>query len=449
MNLIKKFLLALSVSLISFNSLFAQGTLSFDPRDCGLNCTANDVNITGAQLYSDQAGTTPLSGSCVAGTVINAYIGITFVNNSNANRGVIALASDIYINGAFYQELKYCPSLILAGNQTKVFTIPIAVRWTCGQSIELRDILGGWATGGSLTTCPSGCSGITASKCSDTIPNIVVITPPTAIFSAACSATKKNTVEFTNTSTGGASNTLTYSWNFGDGSPLATDVNPIHTYAAPGPYTVTLTVTNSVGSDGEVLTVNPENCLGQPIGQPVRLLSFEASKTEKPEKVTLNWTTDNAQDFSHFEVEKSQNAQFFYTIGTVLAENLGKEKTSFKYFDNLSKGISYYRLKMLDLDGSYSYSKILVINNSNTEIQISNPYPNPAKEAAFVKITTNEAGMIYIKVFGPNGAMLQEKTLYLEVGTNQIRIDRLERGNNFVTIANKTMVRTLKIVKIK
>lgn len=60
-----------------------------------------------------------------------------------------------------------------------------------------------------------------------------------------------NDVNFTNTSTGATS----YSWNFGDaGTSSAT--NPSHTYAAPGPYNVTLTANNACGTSTITKTVN-------------------------------------------------------------------------------------------------------------------------------------------------------------------------------------------------
>jgi PKD repeat protein len=53
-------------------------------------------------------------------------------------------------------------------------------------------------------------------------------------------------VQFTNQSTG---ESLTYSWDFGDGSPTAAEANPQHAFANPGNYTVTLTVSNAGGSN--------------------------------------------------------------------------------------------------------------------------------------------------------------------------------------------------------
>jgi YVTN family beta-propeller protein len=61
-------------------------------------------------------------------------------------------------------------------------------------------------------------------------------------------------IDFTNHSTG--SGTLTYTWDFGDGTAVSHSANPAHTYAALGSYTVSLEVSNSYGSDTLTSTVN-------------------------------------------------------------------------------------------------------------------------------------------------------------------------------------------------
>ena len=54
--------------------------------------------------------------------------------------------------------------------------------------------------------------------------------------------TDKHTIQFINQSTG--SGTLTYTWNFGDGSAVSNEQNPVHPYGLDKSYTVTLTVTD-------------------------------------------------------------------------------------------------------------------------------------------------------------------------------------------------------------
>ncbi len=69
--------------------------------------------------------------------------------------------------------------------------------------------------------------------------------PPTAGFTTSSPDALGETTIFVNTSIYAD----TYAWDFGDGSPVVTDTNPTHVYAAIGQYTVTLTATNAAGSD--------------------------------------------------------------------------------------------------------------------------------------------------------------------------------------------------------
>ena len=78
--------------------------------------------------------------------------------------------------------------------------------------------------------------------------------PPVASFTASpTSGPAPLAVTFTDTSTGGPTS---WSWDFGDGTPLSTQRNPSHTYAAAGTYTVTLTATNPGGSDTETKVIH-------------------------------------------------------------------------------------------------------------------------------------------------------------------------------------------------
>ncbi|HRQ36837.1 MAG TPA: PKD domain-containing protein [Chloroflexota bacterium] len=75
---------------------------------------------------------------------------------------------------------------------------------------------------------------------------VPMMTTPIADFTHNGPLVLGNTAVFTNTSTG---DPITYTWDFGDGSPLSNLENPMHDYASVGDYTVTLTATNNAGSD--------------------------------------------------------------------------------------------------------------------------------------------------------------------------------------------------------
>jgi PKD repeat protein len=77
--------------------------------------------------------------------------------------------------------------------------------------------------------------------------HVVVVQAPVAGFTSNSPVILGASAVFSNTSTGEAP--LTYEWDFGDGSPVVSDTNPIHTYTSDGSYTVVLTATNPGGSD--------------------------------------------------------------------------------------------------------------------------------------------------------------------------------------------------------
>jgi PKD repeat protein len=81
--------------------------------------------------------------------------------------------------------------------------------------------------------------------------DICALFPPTALFTSdkiiGCGPT---TINFTSTSLGSPS---TFTWDFGDGSPVSNDQNPSHSYSSLANYNVTLTVSNEIGSDSKTI----------------------------------------------------------------------------------------------------------------------------------------------------------------------------------------------------
>jgi len=106
---------------------------------------------------------------------------------------------------------------------------------------------------------------------------------------------------------------------------------------------------------------------------PLHFISLKASL--QPELVNLSWITENEVNTSYFIVEKSLDNLEYQAIGTVKSNNtLGSNAYSFN--DNqLSKGVVYYRLKQVDIDGKFTYSIIVAVrNNKNIGLTLS---PNP------------------------------------------------------------------------
>lgn len=92
--------------------------------------------------------------------------------------------------------------------------------------------------------------------------------------------------------------------------------------------------------------------------------------------VVLNWHTANMQQVKGFSIEKSNDAIHFTSCGFVDA-TLAKQ---YSFTDSkTTAGKTYYRLKSIDFDGTFSYSKIVTINYASTGT--ANVFPNPIHKA--------------------------------------------------------------------
>jgi PKD repeat protein len=91
---------------------------------------------------------------------------------------------------------------------------------------------------------------------SDPITPPVIDNPPAADAGADKNATKDVAVTFDGSNSTDDNGIVSYTWNFGDGTAVASDVSPVHTYATAGTYTVTLTVPDTIGqTDSDTMEV--------------------------------------------------------------------------------------------------------------------------------------------------------------------------------------------------
>jgi CshA-type fibril repeat protein len=132
----------------------------------------------------------------------------------------------------------------------------------------------------------------------------------------------------------------------------------------PTPIVYTLKETATGKTETATVTVTYK------IKLPVTLLNFDVKSIEAAN--ILNWKVSNETDFGFYEIQHSVNISEFQTIATI--NPMDGNFYSWKH-KNPSVGENYYRLKMVDLDGSFTYSKwISIINNKqNLYLEVQNP----------------------------------------------------------------------------
>lgn len=111
---------------------------------------------------------------------------------------------------------------------------------------------------------------------------------------------------------------------------------------------------------------------------PLTLLNFQAKLVQEKD-ARLLWETTQEEEVSHFDLQQSGDGRSFANIAQVKAKGRGGQRTSYQYDElNLGKGRHYFRLKMVDLDGKFSYSKTVMLQVSKP--QLVKVYPNPATQ---------------------------------------------------------------------
>ncbi|MBC7935034.1 MAG: hypothetical protein H7Y86_06710 [Rhizobacter sp.] len=97
---------------------------------------------------------------------------------------------------------------------------------------------------------------------------------------------------------------------------------------------------------------------------PLTLLSFNA--TEQNGGILLQWKTANEINAAYFDIEKSSNGIYFNTLGKVYSASIYSFENNYRYLEkNLPNGVYYYRLKMFDTDGRFTYSPVIFITIKN------------------------------------------------------------------------------------
>ena len=137
---------------------------------------------------------------------------------------------------------------------------------------------------------------------------------------------------------------------------------------------------------------------------PVELIAFDAYILDN-QFVKLNWTTVSELNSDYFGIEKSTDGKNFYDIGKAKASGFANQKHDYHFDDkdDSSEKILYYRLKQVDNNGQFQYSKTVSVSKTD-KINHWAIYPNP------VKNTLQIDGLQQIKkvsIFNTQGVLVQ------------------------------------------
>ena len=160
---------------------------------------------------------------------------------------------------------------------------------------------------------------------------------------------------------------------------------------------------------------------------PLTLLNFNGSYANN--KSILNWSTQSEVNVDRFDVERSSDGNSFIKIGSVGAKgsNSTNDYQLTEDMTNIAGGIFYYRLKSLDKDGKFTYSKVVALRRDTKLFNQITITPNPIINGnGVIKITATSIGTADLKIvdFAGRIMMLQKVNLFEGVNVLPINVAR-------------------------
>lgn len=161
---------------------------------------------------------------------------------------------------------------------------------------------------------------------------------------------------------------------------------------------------------------------------PVSLRSFVAWKRNK--FVELEWTTMSEVGFDHFVIERSSDEINFVAIGKVKSTGTPHGLANYAYTDQSPLSpVNYYRLRNVDVDGKFEFSRIVKVDMDANILASPNVYPNPLTEGSvptlFMVSSLRETQMV--RIADLQGKQVLTKEIDVVQGNNTIALPEMSK----------------------
>lgn len=180
---------------------------------------------------------------------------------------------------------------------------------------------------------------------------------------------------------------------------------------------------------------------------PTTLTNFTAKLNNQTTQV--NWQTSQEINTSYFEVEYSNNAKDFSTVATVNASGNSSSNKNYSASHAISNETNhYYRLKMVDKDGSFAYSQIVKLKTAGKGLQVE-VYPTIVSHKANISISAIENNNASIEVYTMQGQKVKQQNIAIKIGsqTQELDVSGLANGNYIIRVSTNTYQQSFKLIK--
>jgi hypothetical protein len=345
------------------------------------------------------------------------------------------------------------PTCSIATGSVVLSGLPSSGTWTL-----TRNPGGITSTGaGTSTTIPGLAAGTytftvtdESSCASSPSPDVVIdVQPETPVI--ADQATMIKTNETFNVTPAGVPDGTTYTWT----EPIYTDGVTGGSAQSIPQLTIsgTLTIPEATGTATYAVTPTSGSCVGPTFNVqvtvsyaplPVELLTFTAHASE--DEITLRWITASELNNDYFEVQRFITPEEIKTLGRIAGKGTTRDKNEYEFIDAWPvSGNAYYRLKQVDFDGKYEYSKILRVSyNGNRSVKL---YPNPGDGTEVTLALGVDEGPLSIVILDATGRHISTSFTHTQPNSSMLEIkfeSALTSGMYFFQNTSKAGISTRK-----
>lgn len=181
---------------------------------------------------------------------------------------------------------------------------------------------------------------------------------------------------------------------------------------------------------------------------PIELAEFTGRQTNQ--SVVLEWITQSEVENSHFIIEYADESLEFVQIGQVNGSGTTTTTQHYRFVhENPTFGANqYYRLKQVDFDGKFSYTKIVSVYMEGNIEQIS-VFPTPATTDVTVLVNIKNSDSYTLTITDLNGKVIHNDVFNLFAGEQSLQLDiaNWPSGHYIYRLTNKRDQMTTSIVK--
>lgn len=185
---------------------------------------------------------------------------------------------------------------------------------------------------------------------------------------------------------------------------------------------------------------------------PVSLLDFNATRVE--DAARLNWRTASEINSAYFDVERSIDGENFQKIGEEQAAGKSNSLLEYHLMDMEVGGLNqdrvYYRLKMVDQDGSFEYSRIRSVFFDVDEFEVISAYPNPIQSELTIQFAAPNSGEVEFNLIDVLGRSLYQSKTQAKKGLNEANLNdvsNLPQGTYLLTVKYGAFRSVVRLVK--